>query len=65
MSQSIEVVVSSKGEIQVTTKGYSGSSCRQASQFLEQALGVRSRETLTTEFHQSHTADNVLREGQT
>ena len=65
MSQSIEVVVSSKGEIQVTTKGYSGSSCRQASQFLEQALGVRSRETLTTEFHQSQLTDTVLREGQT
>ena len=65
MSQVMEVVVSSTGKIQVTTRGFSGSSCRQASQFLEQALGVRLRETLTSEFHQSQATGNVLREGQT
>ena len=65
MSQIIEIIVSPHGAATVTTKGYSGSSCRQASQFLEQALGVRSRETLTSEFHQSQLTDNALREGQT
>jgi len=49
----IEVVISPKGETEVKTSGYSGSSCQQASKFVEDALGVRSSETKTSEFHQS------------
>ena len=36
----IEVIVSPTGQTRVETKGYAGAECRQASQFLEQALGV-------------------------
>jgi len=53
MSRSIEIVVTAKGETTVTTKGFTGSSCREASQFIEQALGERSAEHLTAEFHQA------------
>ena len=52
MSQTIEIVVSPTGQTQVQTKGFVGSECRQASQFIEQALGKRTHEELTAEFHQ-------------
>jgi hypothetical protein len=53
MTRSIEIVISPKGESTVTTRGFTGSSCRDASRFLEQALGQPVREQLTAEFHQS------------
>jgi hypothetical protein len=52
MSKTIEIVVSPNGQTQVQTKGFTGSECRQASQFIEQALGQRTSEQLTSEFHQ-------------
>ncbi len=51
MSQIIEIIVSPQGQTTVQTKGFSGSSCRQASKFLEQALGQRTDEKLTSEFY--------------
>jgi hypothetical protein len=52
MSKTIEIVVSPNGQTQVQTKGFTGSECRQASEFIEQALGQRTSEQLTSEFHQ-------------
>ena len=37
MSRIIEVIVSTKGETTVQTKGYEGSDCLRASRFLEEA----------------------------
>ena len=51
--KTIEITISPKGEAKVQTKGFVGPSCRDASRFIEQALGERSAEQLTTEFHQS------------
>ena len=53
----IEIIVSPKGETTVTTKGFAGSSCREASKFIEQALGQQTSERLTVEFHQTQTAE--------
>ena len=53
MNRTIEIIVTPKGETAVTTKGFAGSSCRDASKFIEQALGQRTSETLTAEFHQT------------
>ena len=53
MTRTIEIIVTPTGESTVETKGFSGSSCRDASRFVEQALGQRTGETLTAEFHQS------------
>jgi hypothetical protein len=36
----IEVIVSAKGESRVDTKGFIGSTCREASQFLERPLAL-------------------------
>ena len=52
MSKTIEIVVSPTGQTQVQTKGFVGSECRQASKFIEKALGQRTNEQLTAEFHQ-------------
>ncbi len=49
----IEVIVSPTGETRVQTKGYVGPGCRDASRYLEAALGQRIGEQLTSEFHQS------------
>ena len=54
--KTIEIIVSPKGETTVTTKGFTGSSCREASKSIEQALGQRIGERLTAEFHQQHQA---------
>ena len=49
----IEIIVSPQGEARVQTKGFAGAGCQEASRFLEQALGQRTKEQLTAEFHQS------------
>ena len=57
-TRTIEVIVSPAGEATVQTKGFSGPSCRDASRFIERALGERAAETLTGEFYQPQ-ADRV------
>jgi len=57
----IEIIVTAKGETTVATKGFTGSSCRDASKFIEQALGQRTSETLTAEFHQTAVVDQQQR----
>lgn len=53
--KTIEVIVARDGSSRVETNGFSGSDCRHASTFLEQALGSRSSERLKAEFHQAQT----------
>jgi hypothetical protein len=52
MSKLIEIVVSPTGQTHIQTKGFVGGECRQASRFIEQALGKQTCEELTAEFHQ-------------
>ena len=49
----IEITVSPTGQTSVQTKGFVGGECRDASRFIEEALGQRVSETLTVEFHQT------------
>lgn len=56
-SKTIEVIITAKGETSVQTRGFAGSSCREASRYIEQALGQRIDEQLTAEFHQTATAE--------
>jgi hypothetical protein len=51
-SKTIEIIVTPEGKSSVQTLGFTGSSCRDASRFIEQALGQRTGEKLTSEFHQ-------------
>ncbi len=57
MTQIIEVIVSPTGATKVETKGFSGANCREASRSLEAALGQRSGEQLTAEFHTASTSN--------
>lgn len=59
-SQTIEIIVSAAGETTVQTKGFTGSSCREASKFIEKALGEKTSETLTAEFHQAASTQQKL-----
>ena len=53
MSKTIEIIVRPDGSTSLETKGFAGSECRAASDFIEQVLGSRASEQLTSEFHQS------------
>ena len=58
--KTIEIIISPTGQSTVQTKGFAGGSCRDASRFIETALGQRIGETLTAEFHQGvHAAEQV------
>jgi hypothetical protein len=60
--KTIEITVSPKGETKVETRGFKGNECRDASKFVEQALGQRTAETLTAEFHQNQQTGQDLRQ---
>lgn len=48
----IEITVNTDGSTNVRTSGFAGSSCREATAFLEKALGIVTDERLTSEFYQ-------------
>jgi hypothetical protein len=49
----VEITISSKGESVIHTKGFSGSSCRQASRPFEEALGLVAADQPTAEMYES------------
>jgi hypothetical protein len=63
MNRTIEITVLRDGQTKVETKGFTGAECRQASQFLERALGQTTGEQLTAEFHQQSQHQQALQEG--
>ncbi len=62
MKKTIEITVSPTGETKVETKGFTGSECRDASKFVETALGQRTAEQLTGEFYQEQQVNRDLRQ---
>jgi Protein of unknown function (DUF2997) len=62
MTKTIEIMISPKGETTVQTKGFTGSECRLASQFVEEALGKRTAEQFTSEFYNAQQVDQDLRQ---
>lgn len=50
MNKTIEIIVSPTGETRLETKGFAGAECREASKFVEQALGEKADEQMTAEF---------------
>ncbi len=63
--KTIEITIAPNGESKVETKGFSGGECREASQFLEAALGAKRSEKLTGEFYanQSQSENQTHKEG--
>jgi hypothetical protein len=61
--KTIEITISPTGETTVQTKGFAGSACRDASKAIERALGEKTAETLTGEFHQAVPATQPAKTG--
>jgi hypothetical protein len=59
----IEITVAANGQTSVQTKGFTGAECRQASEFIETALGRRTDEQLTSEFYAQEAQQQRLQEG--
>ena len=64
MKKIIRLIVSPTGETRIETKGFSGPECREASKFLEQALGQSVGEQLTAEFYQGQTTGQQIQQSQ-
>ncbi len=64
MNKIIEVTISPAGETKIETKGFTGSTCQQATAYLERALGTKSSERLTADYFASQPARSVNKEGQ-
>jgi hypothetical protein len=47
----IEIIVSPTGETTVQTKGVKGRSCKDFSKAIEEALGARTSESLTSDYY--------------
>lgn len=60
--KTIEITVSPKGETIVETRGFTGTSCREASRFVEEALGRPTSERLTAAFYQADEVRHDLRQ---
>ena len=55
----IEIIVSPTGETRLETKGFTGEECKEASKFVEQALGVAEGEQMTAEIHLTESDSHV------
>jgi hypothetical protein len=64
MKKIIRVIVDPKGKTKIETKGFTGSECRDASKFLEQALGQPTAEILTAEYYQTQPVEQKLQQSQ-
>jgi Protein of unknown function (DUF2997) len=60
--KTIEITVDPQGRAKVETKGFTGGSCREASRFVEEALGQRTAEQLTAAFYAAQEARQDLRQ---
>ncbi|QDU94473.1 DUF2997 domain-containing protein [Lignipirellula cremea] len=64
MNKTIEIIVAPNGQTRVETQGFVGSECRDASRFIEQALGQQTDELLKAEFHQTVSNQQQIRQGE-
>ena len=58
--KTIEIIVDREGRTTVETKGFTGGECRQASRFVEVALGVAVVDTPTAEAFQNQAQPNRI-----
>ena len=61
--KTIEIIINPAGEATVQTKGFTGSSCRDASKAIERALGLVQSDQVTAEMYQAQAVDESLRQG--
>ena len=63
MKKTIEIIVSSNGEIQIDAVGFKGADCEKATRYLEEALGVINRRERKPEYHQRQKSKQQQRIG--
>ncbi len=61
--KTITITVDPRGQSKVETSGFAGSECRDASRFVEQALGRSTGETLTADYYRVEPTRQSLQEG--
>lgn len=62
-SKTIEITVDPAGGVSVKTNGFTGSTCKDASRFIEQALGQAGTEKLLPEYFQQAGVSDRIRQG--
>ena len=60
---SITIIVKPDGKTVVETSGYYGTSCKDASRFIEQALGQKQTETIKPEYYSTTNNTSEQAEG--
>ena len=60
--KTIEITIDPQGRTKIETKGFTGNSCREASRFVEEALGQRTAEQVTAGFYQAQENRQDLRQ---
>ena len=55
MAKKIIITVGLAGETTVQTHGYTGATCKDASRFIEEAIGEKTAEQLTPDYHRIDT----------
>ena len=63
MTKTIEVLVSSTGEIKIDAVGFKGADCDHATKYLEEALGTVSTKIKKPEYHRRSQAKAQQRVG--
>ncbi len=58
----ILVTISPQGQPTISTSGFTGSSCQSATAVLKAALGLKTHDQLTSEFYQSQTESENLKQ---
>ena len=59
MTGTITIIISPDGRTKMETSGFSGSSCKEASQFIKTALGRQMSETFKPEYFSERNLNNM------
>jgi hypothetical protein len=60
--RTIEITVDPQGRTRVETRGFTGGSCREASRFVEEALGQKTAEQVTAAYYAAQEPRQDLRQ---
>jgi hypothetical protein len=64
MKRTIEITVSTTGDISIDAIGFKGSGCEQATKFLEEALGSAAKKVKKPEYQQRNVSNSTQKVGQ-
>ena len=62
--KTIEIIIAPSGQLTIEAVGFKGADCEQATRFIEEALGTKTRSVKKPEFYQARRAGNEQKVGQ-